>query len=104
MTNLKPTGDWGRGGQRSGRGRDFDRDGGNRGNRGNRGRRGRGGDNRYREEQNGADYMGREAGRGGNRNRDREENKTQEETKGPRQTRQPRVRMVDNQEDFPEIM
>lgn len=74
MTNLRPTGDRGRGGQRGGRGRDFDRDGGNRGIRGNRGRRGRGGDDRYRGEQNESDYMGRDTGKGGNRNRDREEN------------------------------
>ena len=88
MTDLRPTGERGRG--RGGRGRDYDRDGGNRGNRGGRGRgtRGRGGDDRYRDEQ--TDYMGRD----GNKNRDRESD---------RQTRQPRVRMVDNQDDFPEI-
>ena len=74
MTALKPTG------ERGGRG---DRDGGNRGSRGGRSRGGRGGNDR---------------------NRDREGTNEQEESKGPRQTRQARVRMVDNQEDFPEIM
>ena len=48
--------------------------------------------------------MGRDTGKGGNRNRDRGENNSQGENKGQRQTKQSRVRMVDNQEDFPEIM